>query len=243
MAKQVSPGVLALRKVVDDVHKEAREAKARGELVGWSSSKFPCELAAAFDLHVMYPENQAAGIAANRYGELMCQAAEDLGYDNDICGYARISLAYAAGVRVSRKYDPETGEYIIDPSTGKPLKDADGNVVMGEDGKPKKDPKTQTPYLQLDNLLEIEKLPDGPEKEKRLEAISPIRQMRIPQPDFVLCCNNICNCMTKWYENIARMCNIPLIMIDIPYNNTVDVHDENVKYVRAQFDKAIKQLE
>lgn len=51
MAKQVSPGVLALRKVVDDVHKEAREAKARGELVGWSSSKFPCELAAAFDLH------------------------------------------------------------------------------------------------------------------------------------------------------------------------------------------------
>lgn len=48
MAKQVSPGVLALRKVVDDVHKEAREAKARGELVGWSSSKFPCELAAAF---------------------------------------------------------------------------------------------------------------------------------------------------------------------------------------------------
>ena len=74
---------------------------------------------------------------------------------------------------------------------------------MGEDGKPKKDPKTQTPYLQLDNLLEIEKLPDGPEKEKRLEAISPIRQMRIPQPDFVLCCNNICNCMTKWYENIC----------------------------------------
>lgn len=99
--KQVSPGVLALRKVVDDVHKDAREAKKRGELVGWSSSKFPCELAAAFDLNVMYPENQAAGIAANRYGEMMCQAAEDLGYDNDICGYARISLAYAAGVRVA----------------------------------------------------------------------------------------------------------------------------------------------
>ena len=35
MAKQVSPGVLALRKVVDDVHKDAREAKKRGELVGF----------------------------------------------------------------------------------------------------------------------------------------------------------------------------------------------------------------
>ena len=49
--------------------------------------------------------------------------------------------------------------------------------------------------------------------------------------------------MTKWYENIARMCNIPLIMIDIPYNNTVEVADTNVAYVRAQFDKAIHQLE
>ena len=88
MPKEVSPGVLALRKVVDDVYADAREAKKQGKLVGWSSSKFPCELAEAFDLNVMYPENQAAGIAAQRDGEIMCQAAEDLGFDNDICGYA-----------------------------------------------------------------------------------------------------------------------------------------------------------
>lgn len=244
MAKQVSPGALALRKVVDDVYAEAREAKKRGEPVGWSSSKFPCELAEAFDLHVMYPENQAAGIAANRYGELLCQAAEDLGYDNDICGYARISLAYAAGKRASRKFDPETGEYIIDPSTGKPLKDANGNVVIDEaTGKPKKDPKTQTPYIVLDDINEINALPDGVEKERRLAAIAPIKQMQIPMPDFVLCCNNICNCMTKWYENIARMHNIPLVMIDIPYNNSVTVDDTYVAYIRGQFDNAIKQLE
>ncbi len=244
MAKQVSPGVLALRKVVDDVYAEAREAKKRGELVGWSSSKFPCELAQAFDLKVMYPENQAAGIAANRYGELLCQAAEDLGYDNDICGYARISLAYAAGKRASRKFDPATGEYIIDPTTGKPLKDAAGNVVIDEaTGKPKKDPKTQTPYIVLDDLNEIEALPDGVEKERRLKAIPSLKQMQIPQPDFVLCCNNICNCMTKWYENIARMHNIPLVMIDVPYNNQVNVDDSYVAYIRGQFDRAIEQLE
>jgi len=249
MAKQVSPGVLALRKVVDDVYADAREAKKQGKLVGWSSSKFPCELAEAFDLNVMYPENQAAGIAAQRDGEIMCQAAEDLGFDNDICGYARISLAYAAGKRASRKFDPETLEFIIDPKSGKPLKDENGNVVIDpETGKPKKDPKTQVPYTVLDDIHEIEALPETTEKEIayknfRREAIKPYKQMRIPQPDFVLCCNNICNCMTKWYENIARMCNIPLIMVDIPYNNTVEVSDSAVKYVRAQFDNAIHQLE
>ena len=94
---------------------------------------------------------------------------EDMGYDNDICGYARISLAYAAG--------------------------------------------------------------------------EPTDARRMPQPDFLLCCNNICNMMTKWYENIARMHNIPLIMIDIPFSNTVDTPEEKVDYLIGQFDYAIKQLE
>ena len=233
----------------DGLYDAALEAKKQGKLVGWSSSKFPCELAEAFDLNVMYPENQAAGIAAQRDGEIMCQAAEDLGFDNDICGYARISLAYAAGKRASRKFDPETLEFIIDPKSGKPLKDENGKVVIDpETGKPKKDPKTQVPYTVLDDIHEIEALPETTEKEIayknfRREAIKPYKQMRIPQPDFVLCCNNICNCMTKWYENIARMCNIPLIMVDIPYNNTVEVSDSAVKYVRAQFDNAIHELE
>lgn len=243
MAKTVSPGVQALRKVVEDVYADARIAKKEGKPVGWSSSKFPCELYEAFGLNVVYPENQAAGIAANRDGEIMCQAAEELGFDNDICGYARISLAYAAGKRAARKLDPETLEYVIDPNSGKPLKDENGNVVIGEDGKPVKDPKTLQPYTELVDINEIWAMPDGEEKEKRLAAIKPYRQMQMPMPDFVLCCNNICNCMTKWYENIARMHNIPLIMIDVPYNNTVEVDDTYVAYIRGQFDNAIKELE
>lgn len=169
--KPASPGTLALRKVVSDVYAAAWAAKEKGEPVGWSSSKFPCEIAEALGLAVVYPENQAAGIAAQHDGERMCQAAEELGYDNDICGYARISLAYASGVETTNE------------------------------------------------------------------------SRRVPMPDFVLCCNNICNCMTKWYENIARMHNIPLIMIDVPYNNDVTVSDEQVAYMRAQFDDAIHQME
>ena len=67
--------------------------------------------------------------------------------------------------------------------------------------------------------------------------------MDMPQPDFLLCCNNICNCMIKWYENIAYELNIPIILIDIPYKNDYDTDDVTVKYVQAQFDDAIKQLE
>ncbi|MFA7067955.1 MAG: (R)-2-hydroxyglutaryl-CoA dehydratase subunit alpha [Acidaminococcaceae bacterium] len=242
--KKASPGVQALRDVVEDVYAKAREAKKRGEPVGWSSSKFPCELAEAFGLHVVYPENQAAGVAANRDGELLCQAAEDLGYDTDICGYARISLAYAAGKRAAKKLDAATGEYVIDPNSGKLLKDENGKVVIDPfTGKPKKDPKTMKPFTVLDDLNEIEKLPEGEEKERRIAALKNYRQMIMPQPDFVLCCNNICNCMTKWYENVARMHNIPLIMIDVPYNNTVEVESANVEYIRGQFEDAIKQLE
>ena len=171
MAKEASPATLALRKVVSDVYAKAWEDKAAGKPIGWSSSKFPCEIAEAFDLAVVYPENQAAGIAAQHDGERMCTIAEGLGYDADICGYARISLACAAG------------------------------AVTTNEGR------------------------------------------RVPAPDFVLCCNNICNCMTKWYENIARMHNIPLVMIDVPYNNSVDVDDTYVAYIRGQFDDAIRQLE
>lgn len=170
-AKKTSLGAAALRQVVTDVYAAAWEAKKRGEPVGWSSSKFPCEIAETLGLAVVYPENQAAGIAAQHDGERMCQAAEEMGFDADICGYARISLAYAAGVETTNE------------------------------------------------------------------------SRRMPQPDFVLCCNNICNCMTKWYENIARMHNIPLIMIDVPYNNSVEVDDTYVAYIRGQFDDAIKQLE
>lgn len=170
-AKKTSLGATALRQVVTDVYAAAWEAKKRGEPIGWSSSKFPCEIAETLGLAVVYPENQAAGIAAQHDGERMCQAAEEMGFDADICGYARISLAYAAGVETTNE------------------------------------------------------------------------SRRMPQPDFVLCCNNICNCMTKWYENIARMHNIPLIMIDVPYNNSVEVDDTYVAYIRGQFDDAIKQLE
>lgn len=67
--------------------------------------------------------------------------------------------------------------------------------------------------------------------------------LNMPKPDFVCCCNNICNEVIKWYENLAKKLNIPLIMIDVPFNNEDKVTKSRIKYFRGQFDEAIRQLE
>ena len=68
-------------------------------------------------------------------------------------------------------------------------------------------------------------------------------ELEIPFPDFLLCCNNICNCMIKWYENLALELDVPLLLIDIPHLDAVVCDESRVKYIRAQFDDCIRQLE
>lgn len=158
-----------LNQIIVNHYKDAYEAKENGEMVGWCASNFPQEIFETLGLKVVYPENQAAAIAARGAGEKMCSIAEEDGYSNDICAYARISLAYM-------------------------------------------------------------KIKDAPEQ-------------NMPQPDFLLCCNNICNTMIKWYENVSKELDIPLILIDIPFNPNYEVSDAQISYVKAQFLEAIEQLE
>ena len=68
-------------------------------------------------------------------------------------------------------------------------------------------------------------------------------EVDIPQPDFLLCCNNICNCLMKWFENIAQELDIPMILIDIPHLDEHTCDPDRIKYIRAQFDDCIKKLE
>lgn len=158
-----------LGQIAAKAYSDVRDAKARGEKIGWISSNFPVELPETLGIPVCYPENQAAGIAARGGGVRLCDIAEGEGYSNDICAYARISLAYA-------------------------------------------------------------KIKDAPEQ-------------NMPIPDFVLCCNNICNCMIKWYENLAKELNIPMIMLDIPFNPDNEVSDAMTAYIKGQFMDAVHQLE
>ena len=158
-----------LGKIASDAFADAIEAKKEGKPVAWVSSNFPVEIPETLGLATAYPENQAAGIAARGAGERMCEVAEADGYSNDICAYARISMAYA-------------------------------------------------------------KLKECPEQD-------------VAMPDVLLCCNNICNCMIKWYENLAIELNIPMILLDIPFNPDYEVSQAEIDYVSAQFWDTVHTLE
>ena len=93
--KTVEPNSAKLGKIAADAYVDAMEAKKRGEKVAWVSSNFPVEIPETMGIATVYPENQAAGIAARGAGTRMCEEAESEGYSNDICAYARVSLAYA----------------------------------------------------------------------------------------------------------------------------------------------------
>ena len=65
----------------------------------------------------------------------------------------------------------------------------------------------------------------------------------VPLPDLIITCNNICNTLLKWYENLSVELNIPYIIIDVPFNHTMPVAGHNKDYIADQIRHAIRQLE
>lgn len=167
--KELPKSRIMCQEQLNNLYKEVFEAKERGEKIGWSTSIFPQEIPETLGLCIVYPENHSAGIAARHQAEEFLQYAEgDAGYNNDLCSYAKINLAY----------------------------------------------------------MDMLKAPGN----------------NMPRPDFVLCCNNICNQVTKWYQNLSYTCNAPMFMIDAAYNYEDEVTESRVKYIRNQLDQLIKDL-
>jgi bcr-type benzoyl-CoA reductase subunit B len=64
----------------------------------------------------------------------------------------------------------------------------------------------------------------------------------LPKPDMLVCCNNICGTVLKWYEVQARYFDVPLFFLDTPFCHT-GYTKEAAKYVRSQLDEYIEFLE
>jgi bcr-type benzoyl-CoA reductase subunit B len=64
----------------------------------------------------------------------------------------------------------------------------------------------------------------------------------LPKPDMLVCCNNICGTVLKWYEIQARYFNVPLFILDTPFCHTEFSREARV-YVKKQIDEYIVFLE
>ena len=64
----------------------------------------------------------------------------------------------------------------------------------------------------------------------------------LPKPDMLICCNNICGTVLKWYEVQARAFQVPLFILDTPFCHT-GFSEEARRYVRGQIDEYIAFLE
>ncbi len=64
----------------------------------------------------------------------------------------------------------------------------------------------------------------------------------LPKPDMLICCNNICGTVLKWYEVQARHFNVPIFILDTPFCHTEFPQEAKV-YVRKQLDEYIMFLE
>jgi len=84
-----------LKQMTKDYYDGLFTAKESGKKVVWSSSVTAQEFFEAMDMEVAYPENHAAAIGAKNGAPEMLAHAEALGYNMDLCSYARINLAYA----------------------------------------------------------------------------------------------------------------------------------------------------
>jgi benzoyl-CoA reductase/2-hydroxyglutaryl-CoA dehydratase subunit BcrC/BadD/HgdB len=61
---------------------------------------------------------------------------------------------------------------------------------------------------------------------------------RLPRPDVLLCCTNICQTVLLWYQVLAERFQIPLIIIDTPFLYR-EAAPHAVEYVKRQLEAAI----
>ena len=61
---------------------------------------------------------------------------------------------------------------------------------------------------------------------------------RIPRPDLLFCCTNICQTVLYWYRELARQLDVPLIVVDTPqvYGEAPD--PAHLQYVQQQLRQA-----
>ncbi len=66
---------------------------------------------------------------------------------------------------------------------------------------------------------------------------------RLPRPDLLACCTNICQTVLYWYRDLARRFGVPLVIIDTPFVYGDAPAEHHVQYVADQLEEAIAVAE
>lgn len=150
------PDTLSLLKEVSLVHYFKGRYADGAVPVAWVTSGAPIEVLRPLGYYLAYPENHGAICGAGHSSPQFIEAAEEAGFSQDICSYARTDF---------------------------------GALITGE---------------------------------------TPIG--RIPLPDLLVCCTNICQTVLYWYRELARRLDVPLVIIDTPqvYGELPAAHREYV---------------
>jgi benzoyl-CoA reductase/2-hydroxyglutaryl-CoA dehydratase subunit BcrC/BadD/HgdB len=61
----------------------------------------------------------------------------------------------------------------------------------------------------------------------------------LPKPDLLVACNNICGTVIKWYQALAQQLNVPLFLLDAPYQHEPGLPEHAVQYVASQLEDLI----
>lgn len=62
---------------------------------------------------------------------------------------------------------------------------------------------------------------------------------RLPPPDLLLCCTNICQTVLYWYRVLADHFGCPLVLVDTPFQYWPDPLPHEVAYVRRQLEEMV----
>jgi bcr-type benzoyl-CoA reductase subunit B len=65
---------------------------------------------------------------------------------------------------------------------------------------------------------------------------------RLPRPDLLFCCTNICQTVLYWYRVLAHHFKVPLVVIDTPFLYEA-AQPHQVEYVKQQLEEAIPVAE
>jgi len=61
----------------------------------------------------------------------------------------------------------------------------------------------------------------------------------LPKPDLLVACNNICGTVIKWYQVLAQELDVPLFLLDAPYQHQPGLPEHATQYVAAQLEELI----